>query len=86
MVHLLTVLQMVGVFTNRNKTSSFKIFSATFLWLYYLIAIGLDSSHETTTDVSSVRDTLQLNPMPDSHDLDRGLLLSVQAIQVCSLK
>ncbi|KAK1387137.1 PRK domain-containing protein [Heracleum sosnowskyi] len=29
----------------------------------------------------SSRDSLQLAPMPDSYDLDRGLLLSVQAIQ-----
>ncbi|KAL8549632.1 hypothetical protein ACS0TY_008468 [Phlomoides rotata] len=28
------------------------------------------------------RDALQLAPMPDSYDLDRGLLLAVQAIQV----
>ncbi|KAK9277078.1 hypothetical protein L1049_006617 [Liquidambar formosana] len=32
-------------------------------------------------DPSSFRDTMQLAPMPDSYDLDRGLLLSVQAIQ-----
>ncbi|GER39178.1 uridine kinase, partial [Striga asiatica] len=30
---------------------------------------------------SSSRDALQLAPMPDSYDLDRGLLLAVQAIQ-----
>nr|GMD68194.1 uncharacterized protein LOC109163351 isoform X3 [Ipomoea batatas] len=33
------------------------------------------------TDSSCSRDALQLAPMPDSYDLDRGLLLSVQAIQ-----
>ncbi|THG21440.1 hypothetical protein TEA_001058 [Camellia sinensis var. sinensis] len=33
------------------------------------------------TDPSSFRDSLQLVPMPDSYDLDRGLLLAVQAIQ-----
>ncbi|KAF8390010.1 hypothetical protein HHK36_024531 [Tetracentron sinense] len=38
-------------------------------------------SHEATTDSSTFRDTMQLAPMPDSYDLDRGLLLSVQAIQ-----
>ncbi|XP_038713673.1 uridine-cytidine kinase C-like isoform X3 [Tripterygium wilfordii] len=38
-------------------------------------------SRETTTDSSSFRDTIKLAPMPDSYDLDRGLLLSVQAIQ-----
>ncbi|KAI3915009.1 hypothetical protein MKW98_020556 [Papaver atlanticum] len=33
------------------------------------------------TDNSSFRGTMQLAPMPDSYDLDRGLLLAVQAIQ-----
>jgi len=41
-----------------------------------------DFSHEATTDPSSFRDTIRLAPMPDSYDLDRGLLLAVQAIQV----
>ncbi|KAI7985220.1 DEAD-box ATP-dependent RNA helicase 56 [Camellia lanceoleosa] len=36
-------------------------------------------------DPSSFRDTLQLAPMPDSYDLDRGLLLAVQAIQLRAL-
>ncbi|MCI04531.1 P-loop nucleoside triphosphate hydrolase superfamily protein, partial [Trifolium medium] len=45
-----------------------------------------DSSHHdntvlATTDPSSFRDTVKLAPMPDSYDLDRGLLLAVQAIQ-----
>ncbi|XP_048135223.1 uncharacterized protein LOC115740036 isoform X2 [Rhodamnia argentea] len=34
-----------------------------------------------TADSSSFRDTMKLAPMPDSYDLDRGLLLAVQAIQ-----
>ncbi|XWS69332.1 hypothetical protein CRYUN_Cryun04dG0170100 [Craigia yunnanensis] len=34
------------------------------------------------TDSSAFRDTMKLVPMPDSYDLDRGLLLAVQAIQV----
>uniref|UniRef100_A0A5B7B6W3 AAA+ ATPase domain-containing protein n=1 Tax=Davidia involucrata TaxID=16924 RepID=A0A5B7B6W3_DAVIN len=38
-------------------------------------------SDGSVIDPSSFRDTLQLAPMPDSYDLDRGLLLSVQAIQ-----
>ncbi|KAJ1384627.1 Uridine-cytidine kinase C [Sesbania bispinosa] len=42
---------------------------------------ALDFSHEATTDPSSFRDTIRLAPMPDSCDLDRGLLLAVQAIQ-----
>ncbi|XP_058730672.1 uncharacterized protein LOC131602546 isoform X3 [Vicia villosa] len=41
----------------------------------------LDFSHEATTDPSPFRDTIRLAPMPDSYDLDRGLLLAVQAIQ-----
>jgi hypothetical protein len=42
-----------------------------------------DSSHHDNTvlDPSSFRDTVKLAPMPDSYDLDRGLLLAVQAIQ-----
>lgn len=42
----------------------------------------MDFFHEETADSSSFRNTIQLAPMPDSYDLDRGLLLSVQAIQV----
>lgn len=38
-------------------------------------------SPPTTIDPSPFRNTVQLAPMPDSCDLDRGLLLSVQAIQ-----
>ncbi|XVF43628.1 hypothetical protein PTKIN_Ptkin02bG0055600 [Pterospermum kingtungense] len=34
------------------------------------------------TDSSTFRDTMKLLPIPDSYDLDRGLLLAVQAIQV----
>ncbi|XP_024019377.1 uncharacterized protein LOC21405714 isoform X2 [Morus notabilis] len=35
----------------------------------------------STIDPSTFRDTMKLAPMPDSYDLDRGLLLAVQAIQ-----
>ncbi|KAK9935328.1 hypothetical protein M0R45_022434 [Rubus argutus] len=41
----------------------------------------IDRSHKATTDPSSFRDGMKLAPMPDSYDLDRGLLLAVQAIQ-----
>lgn len=34
----------------------------------------------------SSRDAMQLAPMPDSYDLDRGLLLAVQAIQVSAVE
>lgn len=49
--------------------------------IYYVI----EFSHEATTDPVSFRDTIKLAPMPDSYDLDRGLLLAVQAIQVWSV-
>ncbi|KAF2316779.1 hypothetical protein GH714_042120 [Hevea brasiliensis] len=43
----------------------------------------LDSPHtgSSVVDPSSFRDTMKLVPMSDSYDLDRGLLLAVQAIQ-----
>ncbi|OMO99658.1 Uridine kinase [Corchorus olitorius] len=41
-----------------------------------------DPSHgDSVIDSSAFRDTMKLAPMPDSYDLDRGLLLAVQAIQ-----
>ncbi|KAK6252299.1 hypothetical protein QUC31_014019 [Theobroma cacao] len=47
--------------------------------------ISSDPSHGdaiiAATDSSAFRDTMKLAPMPDSYDLDRGLLLAVQAIQ-----
>ncbi|XP_019424070.1 PREDICTED: uncharacterized protein LOC109333193 isoform X3 [Lupinus angustifolius] len=45
--------------------------------------ISSDSSEpdNSVLDPSSFRDTIRLAPMPDSYDLDRGLLLAVQAIQ-----
>lgn len=51
------------------------------IWVFPSISC-FDCSHEATTGSSSFRDTMKLAPMPDSYDLDRGLLLSVQAIQV----
>ncbi|XWS63926.1 hypothetical protein CRYUN_Cryun06bG0143400 [Craigia yunnanensis] len=44
-----------------------------------------DPSHGDSviaTGSSAFRDTMKLVPMPDSYDLDQGLLLAVQAIQV----
>ncbi|XP_020201833.1 uncharacterized protein LOC109787695 isoform X2 [Cajanus cajan] len=45
--------------------------------------ISSDSSQpdNSVLDPSSFRDSIRLAPMPDSYDLDRGLLLAVQAIQ-----
>ncbi|GLT37336.1 hypothetical protein SLA2020_116580 [Shorea laevis] len=44
--------------------------------------IPSNSCHsDSVIDSSSFRDTMKLAPMPDSYDLDRGLLLAIQAIQ-----
>ncbi|KAL9389636.1 hypothetical protein Peur_018241 [Populus x canadensis] len=44
--------------------------------------ISSDTSHgSSVVDSSSFRDNMKIAPMPDSYDLDRGLLLAVQAIQ-----
>ncbi|KAB2090600.1 hypothetical protein ES319_A03G134200v1 [Gossypium barbadense] len=40
-----------------------------------------DRSHGGLVGSSAFRDTMKLAPMPDSYDLDRGLLLAVQGIQ-----
>ncbi|XP_061985544.1 uncharacterized protein LOC133704660 isoform X2 [Populus nigra] len=41
-----------------------------------------DTSHGSSViDSSTCRDNMKLAPLPDSYDLDRGLLLAVQAIQ-----
>eukprot|EP00268_Persea_americana_P049212 TRINITY_DN5256_c0_g1_i6.p1 TRINITY_DN5256_c0_g1~~TRINITY_DN5256_c0_g1_i6.p1 ORF type:complete len:862 (-),score=150.95 TRINITY_DN5256_c0_g1_i6:387-2972(-) len=45
------------------------------------ISCGPSLTDNPVTDSSAFRDDIQLVPMPDSYDLDRGLLLSVQAIQ-----
>ncbi|XP_028758998.1 uncharacterized protein LOC114717930 isoform X2 [Neltuma alba] len=45
------------------------------------ISSDSSSTDNTALDPSSFRDTMRLAPMPDSYDLDRGLLLAVQAIQ-----
>ncbi|KAL0540050.1 hypothetical protein IC582_024278 [Cucumis melo] len=43
--------------------------------------ISAPQSDNLATDPASFRDSMRLAPMPDSCDLDRGLLLAVQAIQ-----
>ncbi|XP_022157407.1 uncharacterized protein LOC111024113 isoform X2 [Momordica charantia] len=43
--------------------------------------INPPQSDSSVTDPACFRDSLRLAPMPDSCDLDRGLLLAVQAIQ-----
>lgn len=75
-------LQLVYAF------SHWKLNNCPFWYFCYVVVLFLclrlvctNSCLEKITDPSS-RDSLQLAPMPDSYDLDRGLLLSVQAIQV----
>ncbi|XP_009604002.2 uncharacterized protein [Nicotiana tomentosiformis] len=48
---------------------------------WHFLSLDPALAHGSVTDPTSSRDVLQLAPMPDSYDLDRGLLLSVQAIQ-----
>lgn len=60
------------------------IFGDSFLFVNIRFPLYWDFSHEATTDPSSFRETIRLAPMPESYDLDRGLLLAVQAIQVRS--
>ncbi|XP_068333123.1 uncharacterized protein [Pyrus communis] len=48
---------------------------------WHFISSDPSQAESSTIDPSSFRDTMQLAPMPDSYDLDRGLLLAVQAIQ-----
>jgi len=47
--------------------------------MYFIV---INFSYDTTADSSAFRGNIQLVPMPDSYDLDRGLFFSVQAIQV----
>lgn len=48
---------------------------------WHFISSDPQCADRSTIDPSTFRDTMRLAPMPDSYDLDRGLLLAVQAIQ-----
>ncbi|XP_059317370.1 uncharacterized protein LOC132067955 isoform X4 [Lycium ferocissimum] len=48
---------------------------------WHFVSVDPALAHGSVMDPTSSRDAVQLAPMPDSYDLDRGLLLSVQAIQ-----
>ncbi|XP_021746734.1 uncharacterized protein LOC110712494 isoform X2 [Chenopodium quinoa] len=48
---------------------------------WHFISTVPSSVDASVLDTSSCRDSMQLAPMPDSYDFDRGLLLAVQAIQ-----
>ncbi|XP_057963018.1 inorganic pyrophosphatase TTM1 isoform X2 [Malania oleifera] len=76
--NLVTRLEDLSQPWTRSPTKS-KIEPVLATWHF----ISLDPQHMNSpgTDPPSFRDTMQLAPMPDSYDLDRGLLLSVQAIQ-----
>ncbi|XP_019421730.1 PREDICTED: uncharacterized protein LOC109331593 isoform X1 [Lupinus angustifolius] len=62
----------------RSPTKS-KMEPVVAMWQF----ISSDSSQpdNSVLDPSSFRDAIRLAPMPDSYDLDRGLLLAIQAIQ-----
>ncbi|KAG5023569.1 hypothetical protein JHK82_019471 [Glycine max] len=69
---------VLGIFLELEDVANF---GDDFLHAYLIFPLCQDFSHEATTDPSSFRDSVRLAPMPDSFDLDRGLLLAVQAIQ-----
>ncbi|XP_004297373.1 PREDICTED: uncharacterized protein LOC101301480 [Fragaria vesca subsp. vesca] len=48
---------------------------------WHFISSDPSQADSSTIDPSSFRNGMKLAPMPDSYDLDRGLLLAVQAIQ-----
>ncbi|XP_048502265.1 uncharacterized protein LOC104883873 isoform X3 [Beta vulgaris subsp. vulgaris] len=48
---------------------------------WHFISTVPSSANASDLDPSSFRNNMQLAPMPDSYDFDRGLLLAVQAIQ-----
>ncbi|KAJ7942997.1 Uridine-cytidine kinase C [Quillaja saponaria] len=48
---------------------------------WHFISTEFSQADNSVRDSSSFRDSLRLAPMPDSYDLDRGILLAVQAIQ-----
>ncbi|XP_015895495.3 uncharacterized protein LOC107429338 isoform X1 [Ziziphus jujuba] len=48
---------------------------------WHFILPDTASADRSAIDPSTFRETIKLAPMPDSYDFDRGLLLSVQAIQ-----
>ncbi|XP_061355605.1 uncharacterized protein LOC133300127 isoform X1 [Gastrolobium bilobum] len=75
---LVTGLEDLSQPWTRSPTKS-KIEPVVATWHF----ISSDSSQpdNSVLDPSSFRDTIRLAPMPDSYDLDRGLLLAVQAIQ-----
>ncbi|CAK8577418.1 unnamed protein product [Lathyrus sativus] len=76
--NLVTGLEDLSQPWTRSPTKS-KIEPFVATWRF----MSSDSSHidNTVLDPSSFRDNIRLAPMPDSYDLDRGLLLAVQAIQ-----
>ncbi|GLT94443.1 hypothetical protein SLE2022_121830 [Rubroshorea leprosula] len=75
--NIVTQLEDLSQPWTRSPTKS-KMEPVSATWCF----IPSDSCHsDSVTDSSSFRDTMKLAPMPDSYDLDRGLLLAIQAIQ-----
>jgi hypothetical protein len=77
--NLVTHLEDLSQPWTRSPTKS-KMEPVVATW--HFISSNSPHTDSSVVDPASFRDTIKLAPMPDSYDLDRGLLLSVQAIQV----
>ena len=77
---------MSSIWKNCYRCSLSVLGDGLYCWECYHYVSCSEVSHEATTDSSTCRDNMKLAPLPDSYDLDRGLLLAVQAIQVTSKK
>ncbi|KAI3433161.1 uncharacterized protein J3R85_007040 [Psidium guajava] len=76
--NLVTRLEDLSQPWTRSPTKS-KMETHVATW--HFISSDPSYADNVVLDSSSFRDTMKLAPMPDSYDLDRGLLLAVQAIQ-----
>ncbi|GMY18607.1 uridine-cytidine kinase c [Fagus crenata] len=76
--NLVTHLEDLSQPWTRSPTKS-KMEPVVATW--HFISSNSPHTDSSVVDPASFRDTIKLAPMPDSYDLDRGLLLSVQAIQ-----
>ncbi|KAF7849980.1 hypothetical protein BT93_L0052 [Corymbia citriodora subsp. variegata] len=76
--NLVTRLEDMSLPWTRSPTKS-KMEPVVATW--HFISSDPSNADSPVLDSSSFRDTMKLAPMPDSYDLDRGLLLAVQAIQ-----
>ncbi|KAF3432185.1 hypothetical protein FNV43_RR26924 [Rhamnella rubrinervis] len=76
--NLVTRLEDLSQPWTRSPTKS-KMEPVVATW--HFISSDTSSADSSAIDPYTFRETMKLAPMPDSYDLDRGLLLAVQAIQ-----